>query len=185
MQTEIWVIFSPCCNTLNMKKINKIRKPNYHNVVNLPSTDCPSVWFSSLFFPRNFCSPSGVWFFLLSFPTAKQHNISYTGGVSPTKITNHYFPCPSCPTLLTTLTYIKKGGKLYLRETVSDLSIASRKENRMLGLCQPYCLGATFAMKAHTTIIAAKKVSLFNIVKTFSQILPISGQLPFSTVSGF
>lgn len=124
-------------------------------------------------------------FFLLSFPTAKQHNISYTGGVSPTKITNHYFPYPSCPTLLTTLTYIKKGGKLYLRETVSDLSIASRKENRMLGLCQPYCLGATFTMKAHTTIIAAKKVSLFSIVKTFSQILPISGQLPFSTDSGF
>lgn len=68
MQTEIGVIFSSCCNSLNMKKINKIRKPNFKSVVNLDSKDFPSVWFSSSVFPRNFCSPSGVLgFFLVLF----------------------------------------------------------------------------------------------------------------------
>lgn len=61
--------------------------------------------------------------------------------------------------LAVTLIYSRKGGKLYLKKIVSDLSLASRKENKMLGLCQLYSLGATLAMKAHTTIIAKKKNS--------------------------
>lgn len=85
-----------------------------------------------------------------SFPITKQPSTSYIGVFPHQKLQTTISPSPPAPYFDNT--NLHKG-----RKTVSDLSIASRKENKMLGLCQLYCLGTALAMKAPTTIIAIKK----------------------------
>lgn len=159
-----------------MKKINKIRKTNYNSVVNLDSTDCPSVWFSSLHFSRTSVVLLVFVFFFCCHSQLPNNTRSVILGVFPPKNYELLLPLSLLPYACDDNDLLKERRKIVPEES---LSIASRNKNKMLGLCQLYCLGATLAMKAHTIIIAAKKISLLNIVETFSQILPLSGQLPF------